>query len=730
MLIHLFLTNRYPFESQEQYIPIRKTILKLSIELASTAQRDQFVEKPNDVIESSCINLAELCDRIVQELNDSLAIQPAVLDIVTVKKKPEEDLGMHIHSSYYGIHVVGGIKFQSPSHRCGRIEEGDEIVQVGYQTVVGWQLKKLVNCMKEYPTEIILTIKKRPRHSNFLGQVIVLKPYKIPNRKAGRQNSRRMKNAATTTTGSDSDDDAFLPNYNSSDSKPVYQLYPSKSKLPVRRRATSVEANEIIAARNRCQLLSDSSNTRYAKIVFTQNPKGSFSPQIPPRRLRVQSIQTPESASLERQQIISQKENEKTSETKTFSSVSSNTDNNYKNFSEKVEETAPPTPRQIQPPRPLPRKSINKRETVLPGFVQKMTNSYDQMGSPIESRIPSVPNTPPIRRAYPGTPPIRRAMIPNTPPTRPAVPKPNHKFNGLPKIEPKGEQNGDDNYEYVFRPTMAMIKTGIVNPLYERVPNKTWSAGTRINSTGKGRMPSPNEFKQLSVPQQNDSEESNPQKNESKQSPNESLSFLDREYNRLYGVKKPKERLSPKIPPFVPKSASSAEIENIYTSKPRTTSSSSIGHFDDTSSPPMRSFGSTRERPHTPYSSDNSMSSSSGISSYYSEIHAEQMQRIRNIKRQTSSSSFNSAKSSPPHSHSSNAFDFSDRSIEQLKTPPNESYEENGDNSSKSTKSPQKSSSFRSFVFSSPKLLKKLSTPKYHKERHLEKRDVNNRLIP
>ena len=247
---------------------MRKTILKLSIELASTAQRDQFVDKPNEVIENSCITLAELCDRIVQELNDSLAIQPAVLDIVTVKKKPDEELGMHIHSSYSGIHIVGGIKFQSPAHRCGRIEEGDEIIQVSYQTVVGWQLKKLVSSMKEHPTEIVLTIKKRPRHSNLIGQVIVLKPYKIPNRRAGRQNSR-LKNAATTT-GSDGDDDAFLPNDNKSGSKPVYQLYPRKPKVPVRRRATISGSSPTVAQ----------PPIRIEDLVDTMNKKESFNRSI------------------------------------------------------------------------------------------------------------------------------------------------------------------------------------------------------------------------------------------------------------------------------------------------------------------------------------------------------------------------------------------------------------------------------------------------------------------
>lgn len=44
----------------------------------------------------------------------------------------------------------------------------------------GWTLKNLVNTMKEHPTEILLTMKKRPRHSPIMGQIIVLKVGWLP----------------------------------------------------------------------------------------------------------------------------------------------------------------------------------------------------------------------------------------------------------------------------------------------------------------------------------------------------------------------------------------------------------------------------------------------------------------------------------------------------------------------------------------------------------------------
>ncbi|GFS38694.1 connector enhancer of kinase suppressor of ras 2 [Nephila pilipes] len=175
--------DRYPFVGQESYSDVRKTILKLSVELASTAQRDQFAENPHGTIKEICLKLAAQSDKVVQDFNDSLIIQPASLEVSKIKRKADDDLGIHINSLYGGIHIIDDIKFQGPAYRSGKVEEGDEIIQVNYQTVVGWQLKNVICAMKEHPSEVHLTLKKRPRHPNVLGQVITLWPYRIPSKK-------------------------------------------------------------------------------------------------------------------------------------------------------------------------------------------------------------------------------------------------------------------------------------------------------------------------------------------------------------------------------------------------------------------------------------------------------------------------------------------------------------------------------------------------------------------
>ena len=50
------------------------------------------LNKSIQVIREGCISLCEITDRIIRDFVDPLVLQPASLDVATVKKKPEEDL--------------------------------------------------------------------------------------------------------------------------------------------------------------------------------------------------------------------------------------------------------------------------------------------------------------------------------------------------------------------------------------------------------------------------------------------------------------------------------------------------------------------------------------------------------------------------------------------------------------------------------------------------------------
>lgn len=60
------------------------------------------------------------------------------------------------------------------------MEDGDEVVQINYQTVVGWQYKKVLLQLQESATDVLLTLKKRPKHTKIYGQLGLIK---LPSKK-------------------------------------------------------------------------------------------------------------------------------------------------------------------------------------------------------------------------------------------------------------------------------------------------------------------------------------------------------------------------------------------------------------------------------------------------------------------------------------------------------------------------------------------------------------------
>lgn len=171
----------------------KSIVLRVAVEFTSTAQRDQFVEQPNDVIKKTSKFLADYCEWVVLAIDDPDFIQPCWLDVVSVKKKPEEeDFGIVIMPATLGSLIIEQVVFSSPAHRSGRITTGDEIIQVDYQTVICWPLDAVKDLIKNYTSEIILTIKKKPTQSSLNPSIIVMKPYAIPLKRILSHNSESL----------------------------------------------------------------------------------------------------------------------------------------------------------------------------------------------------------------------------------------------------------------------------------------------------------------------------------------------------------------------------------------------------------------------------------------------------------------------------------------------------------------------------------------------------------
>jgi len=81
-----------PFSGHVEYHGKKIELMKISIEMATCAQRDRFAEKPVQEIRTTCNQLAMLADYIIQDSIDPIILQPASLDLATLKKKSSDDL--------------------------------------------------------------------------------------------------------------------------------------------------------------------------------------------------------------------------------------------------------------------------------------------------------------------------------------------------------------------------------------------------------------------------------------------------------------------------------------------------------------------------------------------------------------------------------------------------------------------------------------------------------------
>ncbi|XP_041088900.1 connector enhancer of kinase suppressor of ras 2 isoform X4 [Polyodon spathula] len=155
---------RSPFAAVTDYSVTRNSVIQLCLELTTIVQQDCTVYETENKILHVCKTLSGVCDHIISLSSDPLVSQSAHLEVVQLSNiKPSEGLGMYIKSTYDGLHVITGTTEASPADRCKKIHAGDEVIQVNHQTVVGWQLKNLVNALREDLSGVILTLKKRPQ---------------------------------------------------------------------------------------------------------------------------------------------------------------------------------------------------------------------------------------------------------------------------------------------------------------------------------------------------------------------------------------------------------------------------------------------------------------------------------------------------------------------------------------------------------------------------------------
>uniref|UniRef100_A0A8C2JTV9 Cnksr family member 3 n=1 Tax=Cyprinus carpio TaxID=7962 RepID=A0A8C2JTV9_CYPCA len=142
--------DRTPLTGISDFTSTKNKIIQLCLELTTTVQKDCTVFEMEEKI------LEVVSRKSCRQLFQTQHIYHPGSEIQLLTD------GMYIKSTYDGLHVITGTTENSPADRTQRIHAGDEVIQVNRQTVVGWQLKNLVEKLREDPQNVTLMVKKRP----------------------------------------------------------------------------------------------------------------------------------------------------------------------------------------------------------------------------------------------------------------------------------------------------------------------------------------------------------------------------------------------------------------------------------------------------------------------------------------------------------------------------------------------------------------------------------------
>ncbi|KHN88279.1 Connector enhancer of kinase suppressor of ras 2 [Toxocara canis] len=169
--------DRSPFDRLKAYIDFRMELMAIALALTRT------VNASNKKVLSSCATVIEIanelvtkCGTVLRHSKDPLILYTAHIERAVMRRPSNQfEWGFDLQSTYLGVHMISKVKLQSPADACGKIDAGDELLQVNGETVIGWDLGKVVEKIHHPPQiggvgqgqneELILLVKKRPRET-------------------------------------------------------------------------------------------------------------------------------------------------------------------------------------------------------------------------------------------------------------------------------------------------------------------------------------------------------------------------------------------------------------------------------------------------------------------------------------------------------------------------------------------------------------------------------------
>ncbi|KAM3178217.1 hypothetical protein ACTXT7_003023 [Hymenolepis weldensis] len=159
--------ERGPFSHFSRLSTLRGVMLQHTINLNTVLQsalrKSSLWTYQNAMLELTR-ELKDRLEAVIHDCDDSILLTPCSVEYVSLRKDEQATYGFTFYTNESNVHIINSLdsNLQAPAFTCGAIAKDDEIIEVNYQLVLGWEHNAVARLIQQSTRRLDLRIRKRP----------------------------------------------------------------------------------------------------------------------------------------------------------------------------------------------------------------------------------------------------------------------------------------------------------------------------------------------------------------------------------------------------------------------------------------------------------------------------------------------------------------------------------------------------------------------------------------
>ncbi|KAM7536547.1 hypothetical protein Aperf_G00000086933 [Anoplocephala perfoliata] len=157
--------ERGPFSHVSRLSTLRRAMLQHTIDLNTVLQsalrKSSLLTYQNAMVELAR-ELRDSLEAVIHDCDDSMLLTPCSVEYVSLRKDEQASYGFTFYTNEFNVHIIMSLDSHAPAFSYGGIGKDDEIIEVNYQLVLGWEHGAVARLIQQSIRRLDLRVRKRP----------------------------------------------------------------------------------------------------------------------------------------------------------------------------------------------------------------------------------------------------------------------------------------------------------------------------------------------------------------------------------------------------------------------------------------------------------------------------------------------------------------------------------------------------------------------------------------